>query len=823
MKSKKIIYTILLLAICLTGLLYGCKKGTIEIYAQTNIYNVKPGEQVKIMSRCVDVDKTQLEFIIEQGGATIDNKGNLKVNDNATVGSTIIVYAHVEDIQSEKITFTVVDIIPTAISLTADEYVAKGSYVDLAVEFTPSNSTLQQYTLAITESSSENIATISGNRLTLTETAVPGDTLTVRATSTYNAELFDEVTITVLDSLGISDISVDNVEYVVQEDATKYLTITAYDIHGDEYPNIPLTNYSFVSDNENIVTVDNDGKLVAHGHGEANITVKIKENQNITKVCKVYVMIAPTELTLNGVSNTIISNKEMSYSKVDTLKLDIDAVNTDYACSEDLVYSFEELNSSNQVVATGASVATYEEATGITFKKRGKVRVTVKSNSSLHGVDTSANEAKLQIIVNVNEGVNIDTIAEFVAYAGQYETVTANIIKDLYLTENENFGKDANNYHRLNLLGDRIINGNGYVLSNERLPLIIADGDINEGIQMLYFSFKTANTPFFVRISDLEIKGCGGVNGIYTGELEAYKNLPVVNISNGKYIRTYSRGIEVYGAEYKHLATNGKAYVKDFLLDNVKVSGFNCGLRIGHVVDGVMTDINVSNCFSNAIEFNQNTMTLNNVTLGKVGAFGIEMTPDDFKDKTSATPKGTAGANYDETPSLHLTGFIKSDNYTNGGDTIYMQALSGSLGMTVPQLIEAINAGLVDYATSSMQGKTKENAQTVMHNALNACLKNDAGKMNFYLLIFVDPTSGMTYPNGNKEKVFAEYTTDSELGNMINTRTIIEKLLTEPSYDGYKQYKYIAMDLDTGSQLGNLGQVILVNDAYDPNYVPAQN
>ena len=36
---------------------------------------------------------------------------------------------------------------------------------------------------------------------------------------------------------------------------------------------------------------------------------------------------------------------------------------------------------------------------------------------------------------------------------------------------------------------------------------------------------------------------------------------------------------------------------------------------------------------------------------------------------------------------------------------------------------------------------------------------------------------------------------------------------------GYKQHKYICVDLDTGYLgKGNLGQLILVNEAYDPNY-----
>ena len=41
------------------------------------------------------------------------------------------------------------------------------------------------------------------------------------------------------------------------------------------------------------------------------------------------------------------------------------------------------------------------------------------------------------------------------------------------------------------------------------------------------------------------------------------------------------------------------------------------------------------------------------------------MTPDDMKDKETQNPSGTAGINYNETPSLKLTGYINSNNYTN--------------------------------------------------------------------------------------------------------------------------------------------------------------
>ena len=54
---------------------------------------------------------------------------------------------------------------------------------------------------------------------------------------------------------------------------------------------------------------------------------------------------------------------------------------------------------------------------------------------------------------------------------------------------------------------------------------------------------------------------------------------------------------------------------------------------------------------------------------------------------------------------------------------------------------------------------------------------------------------------------------------MINLSYLLQMVKTNPSYDAYKQYQYIQLDLDTGAEMmGNIGQVILLNQAYDPNY-----
>ena len=90
-------------------------------------------------------------------------------------------------------------------------------------------------------------------------------------------------------------------------------------------------------------------------------------------------------------------------------------------------------------------------------------------------------------------------------------------------------------------------------------------------------------------------------------------------------------------------------------------------------------------------------------------------------------------------------------------------------------------------------------------------------------MIFVNKTEGMIYDEGNTTNRFAKYESDVEGGNTINLTTLLTTLATDPEYDGYKQYQYLIMDLTTGDPLGNIGQVVLVNEAYDPNYANSNN
>ncbi len=792
------------LGICLTG----CGK-SLEVYQQDGTYEIAPSKTLQLSVKKNGIEENAVVEFVVDGDATISSDGLLTANKDAKVQSKIKVYAKVGNTKSKEITIVVVDLVPTSIKLSADKTVVTKGDVNFSLSYTPTYATIKNYTLQVTKIDDEelndtnkNWVTFDGDVMTLTGGDEIPDGTKFEVTATLNGynDITSKITITKrANPENISTIVAVNQNIITAKDASTFASITAFDKNGKKV-DVDLDYFSYVSLDESVATVSENGEIIPTGHGETTIEVRKIDSENADTTFKVYVMVTPENINIKNVKVDTFS-----YSKNSDLVLNIDATNTTYEnkCSKVFDYKFEMVDGSY----SGEEVATVSEGK-ITFNKTGKVKVTVVSNSSLNNIATKNYEKSKEIIVDVNEGINIHSVSEFVAYAKQTTNIVANIASDLILTSEENFGLVDGIYPSLELRGDRIINGNGFVLSTLNLPLCDSE---NKGNDLLYFARKTENTPFKVQINNFEIVGCGSLDGNYDGNVTADKGRRVLN-AKYEYCHTFRRGIRIYGDKYDE----GRAYVKDLKLENVKVSGFDVGIRIEHAVDGYLSDINISKCFSNGMEFNQNTLTLNNVTLGQVGAFGIEMTSDDIQEKTTADPKACAGKDYNETPSLKLTGYINSGNYNNGTSTTYMSALTSKLGMSVPSLVDSIIKGTIDYIMSEagVTGETKTNLETKLSTVMNKCLKRNGNDMNFYLLIFVNRGEITTYNEGNKTGKFAQYTSNDD--NMINVNDILSNLAQNPEDTTYQNYQYIQMDLDTQdlSKGGNLGQVILVNQAY---------
>lgn len=803
----------------------GCDSKSLKVYQEENISEITRGNTLDISVEANGFNDEDKFILKVEGDAIITDDGKLTAKTDAVVGSEIKVWAEAGETKSNVLKITVVDLVPSSIRLnTAVDKVKVGTQatVNLSVALDPTYSTVRNYDLNITKidgaaptDANRDWATIDGDNFKLSEDAPVGTIFEITASIVGHSDVKGTATITVIATDPVDEIQASDVTIDTASDANKTAEVTAY--FNDSLVDTTLDMFTYTSADENVATVNANGVITPVGHGTTTITVASVDS-GVSTSFNVNVIVPPTSIELQNVSQNIKTTNTMSFGKSETLTLSLKGTNANFAtCANNYTYSFQMLDSDGNALTTPSSEIATATGNTITFKQTGKVKVTITSDSALNGVSTT--EATKTIIVNVNDGVNIDTVAELNAYAQQTANKVANILGNISLTATENFGQYSDGqWQSLEFTGDRQIFGNGYTISTEQLPLATSD---KGGSDFLKFSPTNYSTPFTVEVRDLIITGCGGVNGVYTGDLDAYANNPVV-LENGKYANTYRRGLRINAPDYENtdsLATKG--YAKDLLISNVTVSGFDVGIRADHAV-GTMTDINVSNCFSNGLELSQNILTLNNVTLGQLGAFGIEMTPDDMKN-IDTTPKGTAGANYDQTPKLTLTGTINSTNYNNGSSTPYMEGLSSQLGgMSIPNLIDAIIAAGIDQVTAGISdASVKANTQVALADVLNSCLKKDIegeDYINFYLLIFVNKQNIKNYDKGNTEGVFAEYESNGE-DNMINVANILAALASTPGYQDYKKYQYIQMDLPTGTTLGNIGQVVLVNQAYDPNYV----
>lgn len=800
------------------------KVNRIQLNASST--TIKKGDSVTLSVNyyptSAEKDEVTYEVINGSDFAKVEND-QLTIKNDAVeadiIGKKIIVKATTKVTKvSDEIEIEVKEANIEAIELkTSNTTLIYGKSVELFVSFIPAFKT-GEYSLSIVEGA-EYIDLIDHTltiKESMDEATINAKKVTIRATLKENTNIYDDIEI-ILSEREKIDILVEDKNIIAGIQAVESLLPEAYDKEGNLL-DLTVNDYTFTSSDTSILTIgEHDGKITPVGHGMATVSVKY---QNSEAKCNIYVMVVPEAIDFNDLSVNTMKTHKYYYSYVEELEFNISltTLSAYQTASTTLTYKFELLDESGNVVTSGDEVATVNEGK-ISFNKIGNVKVTITTNSSLNNKDTSSYEKSTSIIVAVNDGVNIRTVADLKSYAaGTYEGKAANFINDIYITATDNFGIDsANRYSSLEFFGDRYLYGNGYVVSTSKLELIKSTEKAND-----LFYFKGTSDPYFtVEIYDLELVGIVDVMGQYMGELDAYKGQSLLEGSD--LVVGFRRALRIgQNVEYDSCRP-----VKDLVISNVKVSGFYVGLRLDHVVDGYVTDINISQCLSNGIECNQNIITFNNMYVGQVGAFAIEMVPDDIK-KVDGVLKTCAGLNLDEAPKTTLTGYIDSTNFNNGKSTPYMSALSIS-GYTIPDILNMILNGKIQYAAqqaAALTGMTVEQCQTYLADLANKCIFKDGDAktslLNFFLLVFVDPTDEdfLGYNKGNKDKLFGTYESGEEDANMITIDQIltdaITTLATGGSYDAYKNYKYILLDLDlTSTQFGvNLGEVVIVNEAY---------
>lgn len=250
-----------------------------------------------------------------------------------------------EEIQVESIKFDISEFSPIKINETVQ------------INATVYPETADNKTLTWS-SSNESVATVDSDGL-VTIHQNGSAVITAKAVNGKKAEMKIQPA-TTIDSYTLDS---DKIELTMNVDAETYLTYKVY----PEILNGTNLNAEYVSDNEDIVTVDNTGKVTAVGTGDTFVKVTIN---NISKEC--YVIVNPEPENITPVSEIQLPNGNEGRYKLSEGQLTLEPkVMPENAYNKRLKYQ-----SSNTQVAD-------VDANGlVTFKKTGETNITITSSSN---------------------------------------------------------------------------------------------------------------------------------------------------------------------------------------------------------------------------------------------------------------------------------------------------------------------------------------------------------------------------------------------------------------------------------------------------------
>lgn len=250
-----------------------------------------------------------------------------------------------EEIQVESIKFDISEFSPIKINET----------VQINAKVYPETADNKTLTWS---SSNESVATVDSDGL-VTIHQNGSAVITAKAVNGKKAEMKIQPA-TTIDSYTLHN---DTIELTMNVDAEAYLTYKVY----PEILNETELNAEYVSDNEDIVTVDNTGKITAVGVGETFVRVTIN---NISKEC--YVIVNPEPENVTPVSEIQLPNGNEGRYKLSEGQLTLEPK----VIPEDAYNKRLKYQSSNTQVAD-------VDANGlVTFKKTGETNITITSSSN---------------------------------------------------------------------------------------------------------------------------------------------------------------------------------------------------------------------------------------------------------------------------------------------------------------------------------------------------------------------------------------------------------------------------------------------------------
>lgn len=711
------------------------------------------GHSVTIKYTIDPTDTTdKLSWVITQGEGIASMAGNvLVISANAQKGDVIKVKAVVGGVESNEITFTVrpavEEIKVEKIEISANTEILAGSYTIINKIINPSNAT-QQVQWVIIEG--VNIATINGDTLIVDKSAKTGSVIKVKAVAGEGADAVEsnELVFTVQPS---------------QEEinASKfYITLSAESITLDKKgtSSFPMLlaevynyNYQKVTDKElefkiiegmQYLSISTDGANCRFssltGHGTAVIEVRIK-GTDIVKTATVKVIVPPDAVVLPEVfaERTDI---DYSFSMLDhnitasgitsagEAKLPFaPTVRGNGLVCQDLVFKF--VHESGE---EGNRVAIYDYEKGeITFKKTGKITMTVSSNSG------SKTEATRTYTFNVNDGYNVNTFEELwlLVNNNQYQGQQINLVvmqKPDGSANNYEYGYDIVPMVALKAKADQTIdeilrgprgdtgvssnriqavnkslylNGNNHVIDASQMR-VFTEAEYDDYCERYGITSRIENVSSLLSAEPWNAGGDvgAGTNNKKTYSVNLYNvetkgNMPIDY--NPDDYRNEGSSAMLIGGYTVGISIGQREYDCHYYIDaeNLTSSGFNAGMNfIGVVGNGTVRNSYVYDCYSTGIFSRSNIMTFENIKFGPCGATGIELSYDECD---------RAGLNDNQNQQVTFTGTIDASTNLNNGNTIYFQNYLFQ-GVPVVNIISGNTAMYHENQTSHVQNENKE-------------------------------------------------------------------------------------------------------------------
>ena len=308
-----------------------------------------------------------------------DNTAVATVNANGVITAvaagtaTITVTSNFDSTKSATVTVTVSAYTVDSVTVTRKSVALKESGTTTIVPTVNGDAKNKNVTYS---SNNEAVATVNANGLI---TAVAEGTATITVTSVFDPTKSATVTVTV-SAFSIDSVTATPTTVTIKDDGNATITV---DVAGDAADK----TVSFESDNEEVATVDENGKITAHKAGIATITVT--SNFDSEKTATVTVTVEAYTIDTLTVGASAVNLKVGGTSTiVPSVTGDAADKSVSYSSDNEAVAT---VDANGKITAVSAGTATITVTSNFDSEKTATVTVTVTEDENQGGDEPGTN------------------------------------------------------------------------------------------------------------------------------------------------------------------------------------------------------------------------------------------------------------------------------------------------------------------------------------------------------------------------------------------------------------------------------------------------